>query len=382
MTRSERPRPGLARALARAVLWPLRRFFDPRFGGLAQQADSHQEDLAERLQTLGREIARFRADFDTLAHAEMDAVREANELIGRSLGDLLAEASSTTAVVEELERRLGLVSDHSGNRGGRGLVEDLDARAARFAGYGANLRARGSVAELDAHAAEFLNYASSHEGFAAQEGLWFNPPISLRYEQRRVRPANTNERIVEGPYVYRALGAVKAGASVLDVGAAESTLAFSLASLGYDVTALDIRDYSLAHPRLRVVTADILDWETSESFDVVLCVSTLEHIGLDAYGAATRDDSADQTAIERLRALTRPGGILVLTVPFGPGSSDETQRSYDRPKLERLLGDWTVRDLTIVRQEDDLTWSPDDLGRGGDPQQRRVALVTAVRPLT
>ena len=238
------------------------------------------------------------------------------------------------------------------------------------------------VETLDSGSASFLNYASGHRGFAAQEGLWFNPPISVAYEEGRVRPAMTNERIVELPYVFRALSRAEPGTSVLDIGAAESTVAFSLASLGYDVTALDLRPYPLVHPRLKSVEGDIRERDPGTTFDVVLCISTLEHIGLATYGenASGADDSSDGRALERIRTLTRPGGVLVLTVPFGDASADMNQRSYDREDLERLLDTWKIEDVTVVRRENDLTWAVGEDGGSEGDDLRRVALVTALRP--
>ena len=94
-----------------------------------------------------------------------------------------------------------------------------------------------SLAELDEMMARILNYAASHEGFAAQANLWFNPPILVAYEPQKVAVRWVNERIVEIPYIFRALSRVAPDARVLDVGATESTVCLSLATLGYDVTA-------------------------------------------------------------------------------------------------------------------------------------------------
>lgn len=356
-------------SIARALSWPIRRLLDPRFKGLAEQADaqhldlaSRVDDLADRLdETMRTEAAATREGLTEIARAHLQANQEANELMARSLGDLLSELSATGDSMEAMASLL------------------------RDAGLPANLRAGidTSVDELDTGTANFLNYASGHRGFAAQRGFWFNPPISLSYEAGSVRPADANERIVELPYVYRALGRGEPGSSVLDVGAAESTLAFSLASLGYNLTAVDLHPYPLSHPQLRSVQADILEWETTERFDIVLCISTLEHIGLGVYGdePASAVASADRSAVERLRELTTPGGIMVLTVPFGAASADKTQRAYDRAGLERLIEAWTVEDLTIVRREDSLTWRVADENGSGSDGDRHVALVTARRPL-
>jgi SAM-dependent methyltransferase len=300
-----------------------------------------------------QELVALREELTAAARADMEATRETNELLARTLGDLLAEATATTLAFEEV---LGLK---------RRVASSMP----------------GSVEGLDPRTASLLNYASGHKGFAAQRGLWFNPPISLAYEEGSVRAADTNERIVELPYVYRALAGATPGASILDVGAAENTLAFSLASMGFQVTAVDLHPYPLSHPQLEAVEADLLEWETGQTFDAVVCLSTLEHIGLGAYGDAAEetDSSTDRQALERIRELTRPGGLFVLTVPFGAASGDATQRSYDRTALDRLLADWSVEDLTIVRQHDRLTWIPDDGSNNADGA-RRVALVTATRP--
>ena len=118
-----------------------------------------------------------------------------------------------------------------------------------------------SVEEIDTNTARVLNDASSHEGFAAQANLWFNPALLVAYEPRQVELRWVNERIVEVPYAFRAVSGLDPGAKVLDVGATESIGRLSLATLGYDVTAVDPRPNPLAHERLRVVTARIEEWE-------------------------------------------------------------------------------------------------------------------------
>jgi len=56
--------------------------------------------------------------------------------------------------------------------------------------------------------------------------------------------------------------------------------------------------------------------EWSGEFDCVTCVSTLDHVGLAAYGNAPRTGALLEVADE-IRRVTAPGGRLLLTVPFG-----------------------------------------------------------------
>ena len=64
----------------------------------------------------------------------------------------------------------------------------------------------------------------------------------------------------------------------------------------------------------RVVNADVADLELDERFDLVLAVSTLEHVGLDE---DVRDPTKPGRALRTLTSLLAPGGTLWLTVPVG-----------------------------------------------------------------
>ncbi len=235
------------------------------------------------------------------------------------------------------------------------------------------------VGDLDGDVASFLNYALGNDGFSAQAGLWFNPPVWVLHRERGVGVHEVSERIAEIPYAFRAIGKLDAGATILDVGAAESTVALSLASLGYEVTALDPRPYPLSHPRLRSVEGRVEDWDTPDTFDAVICLSTIEHVGLPAYGQEPQP-GADLAAMRRIHELSRPGAVLVLTVPFGTFSADDFQRTYDREHLDELLGGWEITDFALARRASSTCWQVDgvadeDVAENGE----RVALVTAIR---
>jgi 2-polyprenyl-3-methyl-5-hydroxy-6-metoxy-1,4-benzoquinol methylase len=321
------------------ILWPLRRFFDPRFAGIA-----------------------------SAVQANINATIEATEMLGRSLDGMQAHVD---AQFEEQRRRLEEQQLQ---------IEATREEAAHASGRYFERLVGGSVGDIDQSVAHLLNYASSHRGFAAQSDLWLNPPLSLAYEPGGVRLTNVNERIVEIPHVYRALARVEPGGKVADVGAAESLVSLSLAMLGYEVTAVDLRPYPFEHPKLRSVTGPVEEWdEKPETFDAIVCLSTIEHIGLGAYGEEAKDGRTDIEAVKRMRELVKPGGLLVLTTRFGTAGEDEFQRTYDRPGLEKLLESWQVDDLTILRRDGDTSWSLADGSADADVGVEKVALVTATR---
>ena len=257
-------------------------------------------------------------------------------------------------------------------------LEDLDALArAQLQGLGfldlEGKRPGRRLGDLSTPVAAALNWAEGPEGYAAQAGVWFNPPVPVEHRSGEVGILLVNERIVEQPWVFAQIGTTRQ--RILDLGGAESTVALSLATLGHDVTVVDPRGYPLTHPNLSVAAVRLEDHEPAAPYDVALALSAVEHFGLGHYepGAPSQDDRA---ALARLRGLLRPGGRLVLTVPFAAqASADDFQRVYDLAGLAELLTGWHVEQQLAAWRSDRTQWR---LGRCEEPlAERGVALVTA-----
>lgn len=141
-----------------------------------------------------------------------------------------------------------------------------------------------------------------------------------------------NERILEIPFVLSRIRGI-----VLDIGSCESPVSLMLASLGHKVTALDLRSLTFRHPNMQNVCADITVWKKENYFDTVICLSTLEHIGLEVYGGKIIKNG-DQMAIDNIYSSLKVGGNLLLTVPASNKFSiTSVWRSYDEKSLKSLL---------------------------------------------
>lgn len=231
---------------------------------------------------------------------------------------------------------------------GEGL---LDRRLARLAAQHDD--------SMPGDTARFLNWAEGPEGVAARAGLWFNPPVAIRYAEDGADILLVNERIVEQPYAFAALSTLPPGARILDVGGSESTVALSLASLGYEVHVVDPRGYPLSHPLLHVHEMPLEELPEELRFDGALALSAIEHFGLGAYGQPELADARlDVQALKEMHRRLTPGGLLVLTVPCAPAfSADDFQRIYSPEELTRMLaGDWDVADLSAAWHPDHRTW--------------------------
>jgi len=129
------------------------------------------------------------------------------------------------------------------------------------------------------------------------------------------------------PFVLRGL---PPGATALDVGSGEGLLTRRMLAAGAGhVTGLDAsapmvelaRGLAVGEPRsadLDYVVADVLDAAQLGTFDLVACIATLHHLGLDR-------------GLERLRELTAPGGRLVVVGLARPSTP-----------LDRVLDVWSV----------------------------------------
>ena len=144
---------------------------------------------------------------------------------------------------------------------------------------------------------------------------------SRRERLRWLQAPRADERVVEIPWV---LSRLRTRGRVLDVGYAFAEAAYLAALLRADV---DLAGVDLAErdvEGLELVQADVRSLPFADrSFDQVLLVSTLEHVGADntVYGIeGDPDDGAREAALRELaRVLTRNGSLLV-TVPLGePG---------------------------------------------------------------
>jgi SAM-dependent methyltransferase len=204
---------------------------------------------------------------------------------------------------------------------------------------------------------ELLRSVDTGEGAKARAGLYFNEPVMVDYNERgQAYWAATSERVVERSWLFRESAALPPGCRILDVGCSESLISFELASAGFKVVGVDIRDYSLHHPNLQFLRADICNTGLQPcSFDAAVALSTVEHIGLGFYGD-TSGESALDSAMNAIWQLLRPGAPMLLTVPFGRSAVTPQHRIFDSDSLRLLLRRFSIDKLEFAVKLDVRTW--------------------------
>lgn len=118
-----------------------------------------------------------------------------------------------------------------------------------------------------------------------------------------------NERAVEYSFALRCIIYHTPMRSVLDVGSGTSSWPSLLRTCGCLVTAIDeMKNYwrysTFFNRHFYIIKDDITKPKLSRTFDLITCISTLEHI------------PNHQDAIRGMFSLLKPGGFLILTFPY------------------------------------------------------------------
>jgi len=159
----------------------------------------------------------------------------------------------------------------------------------------------------------------------------------------RTSRAIGSSRTVEYSWILAHLG--DSHKKILDVGSTGSIFPIELASIGYDVYSIDPRSYfewnGVAHPDMKFIKGDITQAPfTPEFFDVVIAISTIEHIGTEDFFKASVDEAKDLKAIQEIARILKPDGKFIFTVPYRKGAPNSAKRKVS---FIRLYNEETIR---------------------------------------
>lgn len=186
-----------------------------------------------------------------------------------------------------------------------------------------------------------------------------------------------DERIVEYPWLFSRLP--RGPLTMLDAGSAlnhaplldrpelgEKKLVIS--TLAPEANAFWNRGISYLYEDLRKTVL------RDAAFDVVACISTLEHVGLDNTELYTNDPAQAQSApeshldlVDVLRRLVKPGGVVFISVPYGRAVNHGWFQVFDQPMIEALIARFgPSRHTATVFQYADARWRPSDFVAAGE----------------
>lgn len=187
-------------------------------------------------------------------------------------------------------------------------------------------------------------------GANAAKWIAIDHAMSRRDPRYGWNDAGMDERVVEYAWVFdRMASLARPEARVLDAGSvmnhARILRAWEQAEFPrLSIVTLAYEGHAHVSDRVRYEFADLRNLPYRDGwFSTVLCISTVEHVGLDntIYGAAA-ERAKDPTrealeALEEMARVTARGGTLLLSVPYGTRSNRSWFRIFDAPALEPLM---------------------------------------------
>jgi hypothetical protein len=125
---------------------------------------------------------------------------------------------------------------------------------------------------------------------------------------------------------------------LLDIGQT-STVILRALSVSRNITVVDIAKPTQKVPGVNYIIEDVRK-ATLKTYNNIWLISTLEHVGLIAYGQKNpADDPADEQfqILRKLTAHLKPDGRLILTVPCGtPEPSPKFALYYTEAMIDRI----------------------------------------------
>ena len=186
--------------------------------------------------------------------------------------------------------------------------------------------------------------------------------VDYRYFYHAYNQTYSNERAVEIPIIWSIVQRVPPE-GVLEVGNVLSH---------YFPTRHAVVDKYEQAPGVHNV--DVVDFHPTQSYDLIISISTLEHVG---FNEKPLEPEKPWRAIGHLRRCLAPQGRLVVTLPIG----------YN-PHLDRMLHEGRIplddplclRRISAVNRWRETSWEDVRRARYGHPYRNANGLIVATFP--
>jgi SAM-dependent methyltransferase len=204
---------------------------------------------------------------------------------------------------------------------------------------------------------EFIDKLANRLPFANEmKAILYRYPLGLKYI---IENLQISERVVEYPLIFANLNLSEG--KICDLGSAGSKLPLELASLGHSVIGVDYKPQYFVHPNLSYVIADLVRLPFSNgTFDRVLLISTIEHIGLGAFADPQHPDG-DLRVMAEVRRIIKDNGRVLVSFLVVDSTQDYSWHGkihhYTPERLERLIENFVVEKRLIFNYQDGY-WVP------------------------
>ena len=184
----------------------------------------------------------------------------------------------------------------------------------------------------------------------------------LDTKTKKLNISNVNgldERIIEYKWIFNELKKTKNKLNLLDAG---STINFpdiiNRIKKKYKITIQTLypENYSFYDQGISYVYDDLTIKIFKENhFDIITCISTLEHVGFDnsIYNYSKKTSIRKKNinylkVIENFRHCLKKNGILLLTIPYGKHQKFDSLQQFDEKMLKKIISKFKPRVKKII----------------------------------
>ncbi len=162
-----------------------------------------------------------------------------------------------------------------------------------------------------------------------------------------------SERKVEVPFMFENLP--EPPAKILDVGCCYSPLMEIMTAKGFDMWGIDMINCCANFPKFVHGDARKMTFKDNE-FDAITCISVIEHVGKveTPYGTdSIPDETGDIKMMGEMVRTTKPGGKIILTIPYGHGDEafNKWVKFYNKDSVNELIkGTEIIKAVYSIRE--------------------------------
>ncbi|PJA01482.1 hypothetical protein COX74_02500, partial [bacterium (Candidatus Gribaldobacteria) CG_4_10_14_0_2_um_filter_41_16] len=124
---------------------------------------------------------------------------------------------------------------------------------------------------------------------------------------------------------------------LLDVGSTIGDQLYETLPKSIEINCLNLNTKKLKNKSIIFKQGDIRQTDyPNDYFDLIACISTLEHIGLSGRYNSDDDPDGDKKAMLEIKRIIKPGGILLATVPYGARDVLPINKLYNKSRIADL----------------------------------------------
>ncbi|MBU1663623.1 class I SAM-dependent methyltransferase, partial [Patescibacteria group bacterium] len=153
------------------------------------------------------------------------------------------------------------------------------------------------------------------------------------------QPPNS-DRYLEYPWMLENIKIISG--KILDVGSTASDMLYNFLPKEVEINSIDLNNKEIKNNAIKFSIGDIRQTIYPENnFDVITCISTLEHIGVAGRYNSDDDQNGDIKAMLEMKRILKPNGFLLITIPYGLRDVLPINKLYNKERLEILLKDFS-----------------------------------------